>query len=193
MTLEELIVFYGSDKASNGYVPAYLKYLGPIRDRIANFLEVGIGTMNSRQKWNMDYGDTGFYRGRQGASLRAWRDWLSGATIWGLDPQRDAVAAVQGELRIIPILGNSTDAEIPLSVPTLQAIVDDGSHDLPVQIETARIWHRNLDRGGIYIIEDVQGNVDTAPLLESARVALRHLETFTYTHHGSALVVFEKQ
>jgi hypothetical protein len=190
MTLEQLFLHYGSDKPGNGYVNTYLKYIAPIRDNIENFMEFGIGSRNQYQAWNM----RGAYNkhGMQGASLRAWRDWLPGTHVWGIDPQRDAVDNVLTELRIHPILGNSTDASLISSVPQFDIIVDDGSHCLDIQVSTCMLWFQKLMDGGLYFIEDIQERANIVNILEDKNLQFNLLEVVNFDNHQSSLVVLSK-
>jgi hypothetical protein len=77
--LRRLFEYYGSDKASNHNY--YIAYAAMLKDRenVTKLLEIGLGTNNTDVASHM-----GPY-GRPGASLRAFRDFLPNAKIFGAD------------------------------------------------------------------------------------------------------------
>src|SRR5262249_35300312 len=82
--LEALFNKYGSDKSSrHGYYKLESSILGPHRNDNLSLLEIGIGTNDPSVVSNM-----GKY-GKPGASLRAFKDYLPNAKIFGADIDRN--------------------------------------------------------------------------------------------------------
>jgi hypothetical protein len=141
---------YGSDKAVHHYHNIY----GPIlknRDEIRGVLEIGLGTNNTDIVSNMGAG------GRPGASLRAFRDFLKSASIFGADI--DTQILFEDE-RIKTFFVDQTKpatlTELGKSVPSeLDLIIDDGLHSPNANIATLQFGLRKIKRGGWVVIEDI--------------------------------------
>lgn len=140
MTLDELALRHGTDKASTGhdYCRTYARYLDAKRDTVRRVLELGV--------W-------------QGASLRMWRDYFPNAAIVGVDNHpfsTDAMSAAIGP-RITLLRRDVSDPEalrdLAQSGPW-DLIVDDASHRTEEQVRAARALVPSLDLGGFYAIED---------------------------------------
>ena len=114
--LKSLLDKYGSDKADHDYHYVYAFILKPA-DAITGVLEIGIGTNNTDVVSHMGR------RGHQGASLRAFRDFLPNAQIYGADidkrilfeEERIKTCFVdQTDLRSFDALGGSVGAKVDL-------------------------------------------------------------------------------
>lgn len=152
MRLAPLFEKYGTDKLAHGYADFYEVLLGHRRETIAALLEIGIGTM-IRGAWSsmVDHAGPGY---RPGGSLRAWRDWLPNAGIYGLDTQADTT--ITDEPRITTLIGDSRRNNPGMTGwPEFDVIIDDGSHSYPDQMATARMQWPRLKPGGLYVIEDL--------------------------------------
>jgi len=156
MNLAQLFNHYGSDKDRNGYAQLYSVLLSPRRDAVHLFLEIGIGTLLPGVHSSMQgYALEGY---APGGSLRAWRDWFPRAHIWGCDVQPDTQFS---EPRITTKLCDSTDADAVQrsfgsnNPPSIDVIVDDGSHLDQHQLVTLRNFWPLLRDGGIYVVEDI--------------------------------------
>jgi hypothetical protein len=142
---------YGSDK-SNAH--NYHKLYGPIlrsRDGIRALLEVGIGTNNADVLSNMGQG------GRPGASLRAFRDFLPNARIFGADIDKRILF---DDERIETHHLDQTDIEsfkhLGTLVPSeLDLIIDDGLHSPNANINTLLFGLTRIRIGGWLVIEDI--------------------------------------
>jgi hypothetical protein len=157
MDLAQLFNHYGSDKDRNGYAQLYSVLLSRRRNDVSIFLEIGIGTMlpgvcSSMQGYALD----GY---APGGSLRAWRDWFPKAQIWGCDVQPDTQFS---EHRISTRLCDSTDADAVRKTfgsgsepPSIDVIVDDGSHFDQHQLATLRNFWPLLCDDGVYVVEDI--------------------------------------
>jgi hypothetical protein len=143
---------HGSDKA--GYHD-YHHFYGPIlKDRAAvtGVLEVGMGTNNVDVVSHMGAG------GSPGASLRAFRDFLPGAQVFGADIDRGILFQ---EERIKTFFVDQTDPAtfeaLGKSVATadFDLIIDDGLHSPDANIETLRFGLPRIKVGGWMVVEDI--------------------------------------
>lgn len=130
MTLDELLVEFGSDKGmhpeqGSRFGRYYERHFDP---KPASLLELGVGT---------------------GASLRAWVDWGI-ERVAGVDLNRPDLFA-----DLMLWQGDVTDRVLAESIPgPFDAIVDDASHD-PIQVmQTYGLYRGKVRPGGWYVIED---------------------------------------
>ncbi len=99
---------------------------------------------------------------KPGGSLRAWRDYFTKGSIYGVDVQPDT--QLSDEPRISTYLCDSTDsAKVKEFMQQLgnikfDIIVDDGSHVDNNQLKTLSNFYPYLKDSGIYIIEDIYPN-----------------------------------
>ena len=157
-SLGSLLTAHGSDKdRGHGYGGYYEALLASDRDKMRAMLEVGIGTMNPQAHSNMCCaGGPGY---KPGASLRAWRDWLPNATIYGMDVAPDTMFS--GEDRIETILCDSANGVAVRNALSgrglsFDLIVDDGAHQVEPQVQTFVNLAPFLNAGGRYVIEDIE-------------------------------------
>jgi hypothetical protein len=149
--LRDLFDQYGSDKSS--YHDYHLLY-GPIladREAITNLLEIGIGTNNPDVISNMGI------HGKPGASLRAFRDFLSNAKIYGADVDRRILFT---EERITTLFVDQTDLRSfdPIADavgPNIDLIIDDGLHSPNANLATLLFGLERLKIGGWLVVEDI--------------------------------------
>lgn len=155
-SIKELLDREGSDKGQ-WYGGLYDALLQPHREAIRCVVEVGIGTMLAEAPSSMlGWGSKNF---RPGASLRAWRDFLPNAEIYGVDVAPDT--QFTDEPRIQTYLCDSTDAgqvagffaRIAPARPDLA--IDDGFHEVSAQIRTLKNFLPLVLPGGLYVLEDV--------------------------------------
>lgn len=137
MTLAALFTLHGSDKDTyHSYGEVYEDLLGPRRDGITAFLEVGVAG---------------------GGSLKAWREWLPpDAVVVGLDLDARPTP-VDGVTMLLGV--DSTDpaaCDTALGYSRFDVIVDDGCHWPDEQVETWLALYRRVRPGGLYVIEDLQ-------------------------------------
>ena len=143
----------GSDKAN---LHNYHFIYGPILNRIKNvtgILEIGIGTNNTDVVSNMGEGK----RGRPGASVRAFRDFLPATLIYGADIDKRILFE---ETRIRTYFVDQTDfksmVELGNRIPEkLDMIIDDGLHSPHANIAVVSFALEKLKSGGWLIIEDI--------------------------------------
>jgi SAM-dependent methyltransferase len=140
---------YGSDKASHH---DYHKVYGPIFARIGNveaLCEVGLGTNNEDVVSNMTHA------GSPGASLRAFRDFLPQARVFGADIDKRVLFS---EDRIETFFVDQTDPAtfeaLPLGDARLDLVIDDGLHAPAANITVLNFAVEALRPGGWIVIED---------------------------------------
>jgi hypothetical protein len=150
---------YGSDKAHNDYHNIY----GPIlknRDEITGILEIGMGTNNTDVVSNM-----GLW-GYPGASLKAFRDFLKSAMIFGADiDKRILFEDERIETFFVDQTKSVTFTELGKSIPSnLDLVIDDGLHSPNANIETLNFGLTKIRIGGWVLVEDIAP--DALPLWE---------------------------
>jgi hypothetical protein len=168
-SIRELLDREGSDKAK-WYRGLYDVLLQPHRQTIRCVVEIGIGTLLPEAVSSMVGYAAEHYR--PGGSLRAWRNFLPQAEVYGLDVAPDT--QFSNEPRIHTYLCDLTDADEATEIlrqishqPDL--IVDDGLHDVTAQIKTLKNFLPALRDGGLYVVEDV-GPDDVQTLLDELDV-----------------------
>jgi hypothetical protein len=141
---------HGSDKGSNGYHHVY----GPIlkkRDEITGVLEIGLGTNNTDVVSNMALWGT------PGASLRAFREFLKSAMIFGADVDK-RILFEEERIRtfFVDQTNAATFAELAQSVPSdLDLVIDDGLHSPNANIETLTFGLTKIKIGAWVVVEDI--------------------------------------
>jgi hypothetical protein len=151
LQLKVLFDRYGSDKgnAEHNYHWLYGAILAS-RDASA-LLEIGLGTNNENVVSNMSSS------GKPGASLRAFRDFLPGAQIYGADVDRDILFS---EERIATFFVDQTDidsfAALGDAVPAeFDLIIDDGLHSPNANLATLVFGINRLKVNGYLLVEDI--------------------------------------
>ena len=151
--LKSVLEQHGSDKANAKH--GYHHFYGPLfaAQPIEGLLEIGIGTTNlalvSRMRRIGNY--------RPGASLRAWRDFLPSAEIYGADIDRDILFQ---EERISTHYVDQTDADSWQALaralpPHLDVVIDDGLHAIHTQLASLLFGLEHVRPGGWVVIEDI--------------------------------------
>ena len=151
--LKCLLDKYGSDKSNpNDYHLIY----GFILNRpnsASKVLEIGLGTNNKDVVSHMGRA------GRPGASLRAFRDFLPNAKIYGADVDKrilfeeeriNTFFVDQTDLRSFDVLGRSVGTNFDL-------IIDDGLHSPNANIAVLTFALSRLKPGGWLVVEDIPG------------------------------------
>lgn len=130
MTLHDLAIKYGSDKAQHGYCPFYEATLPKNPKKL---LEIGV---------------------LKGASIRMWKEYFPDCEIHGLDLfMENPIPDIEG---VIWHKGNQCDWQLleRLRNEDFDIIIDDGSHNSRDQL----ITFFSLFNGNPYFIEDLQCN-----------------------------------
>lgn len=154
-SIKNLLDDSGSDKGK-WYGGLYEVLLQPCRCAVKSLVEIGIGTLIPSIPCNMVGYVSSTYR--PGGSLRAWRDFLPNAQIYGIDIAPDTQFV--GEPRIMTLVCDSTNSRQTASLleqiqTTPDVIIDDGLHAKDAQIATLRNFFPALRANGLYVIEDV--------------------------------------
>jgi SAM-dependent methyltransferase len=142
---------YGSDKATiNNYHTIYAHILRNVH-AVTAVLEIGLGTNNVHIISHMSRS------GRPGASLRAVRDLLPEATIYGADVdkrilfQEDRIQTFyvdQTDLDTLEVLSSKVGTDFDL-------IIDDGLHSPNANIAVLTYALGKLKPGGWFVVEDI--------------------------------------
>jgi hypothetical protein len=149
--LSELFTKFGSDKSSGrNYHLVYGEILKE-KTHVSCVLEIGLGTNHLDVVSNM--GATGI----PGASLRAFREYLPGATIFGGDVDKRILFQ---EDRIRTYFVDQTDlaslASLGKNLPTaIDLIIDDGLHAPNANLAVLVFSLEKLSRNGWLVIEDI--------------------------------------
>ena len=154
--LKDLMDFYGSDKGGKNDHHNFAQYYSEIfynkKDKIKNFLEIGLGTNNLDVPSNMGV------EGKPLASLRAWRDFFLNAEIYGADIDKKIL---KNEERIKTYYVDQTDSNSikvmfeNIGVKKFDIILEDGLHEYNANICFFENSIEFLADDGFYIIEDI--------------------------------------
>ncbi len=149
--LGELLDQHGSDKATKHNYHKLLGHILKDRNNISAVLEIGLGTNNPDIASNMTR------KGKPGASVRAFRDFLPNAHIYGADFDKRILFK---EERISTYFVDQTSPEtfdaLAENLPNaFDLIIDDGLHSPVANIATLTFALPRLRIGGWMIIEDV--------------------------------------
>lgn len=154
--LKDLMDFYGSDKGGktnhHNYAYYYSEIFNNQKNKIKNFLEIGLGTNNINLASNMGKD------GKPLASLRAWRDYFKNAQIYGADIDKDIL---MNEERIKTFYVDQTNPKSihemfkNIGVKKFDIILEDGLHEYTANICFFENAIDYLDDEGVYIIEDI--------------------------------------
>lgn len=88
-----------------------------------------------------------------GHSLRMWKEYFyNSQEIIGVDINQPK----EQILDCTVVIGDATDAETFKNIDNLDIIIDDGSHIFKHQKKTFDILYPKLNKGGIYVIEDIR-------------------------------------
>jgi len=146
MTLDELALKHGTDKASTGhdYCRHYERYLAPLRNEAFILLELGVG------------GE--LHADRGGQSLRMWAEYFPRARIIGLDVHLKLLSNLPGNVEIYHGSQDDPDRLAHIlgkeGLPTV--VVDDASHHNVLTVRSFELLFPGfLRRGGFYFAEDV--------------------------------------
>ena len=149
--LKTLFNSYGSDKSnSHNYDIFYANILND-RENIKAVAEIGMGTNNTSVLSNMGSD------GKPGASLRAFRDYLPNAQIYGGDVDRNILF---NEDRIqtffVDQLRLETIDNFFNNLPDdLDLFIDDGLHSPEANLNVLMYGISKIKIGGWYVVEDI--------------------------------------
>ena len=142
-----------------GYYQNYSDYYSEIfglnKNNIKNVLELGIGSIDKDNLYNMRSLGKNY---KPGASLRVWRDYFENAMIYGADIDRSILI---NEKRIKTTFVDQSKKETIIEmyktfgVESFDIIIDDGCHRFEETINFFTNSINKLSKNGIYIIEDI--------------------------------------
>lgn len=147
----------GSDKSTNHnyhifYSYAFNKLNNVNENKIINILEIGLGTNNPTLVSTMGS------RGKPGASLYAFREYLPNLNIYGADIDKNILFESE---RIKTCYVDQLDIKsfdnISNSFKNIKydLIIDDGLHSIGANFNTLLFALKNINKGGWIIIEDI--------------------------------------
>ena len=145
-----------TDKNStHSYLRTYEMLFRPVREAVANVLEIGV---------------------QRGGSIAMWHAYFPNATVTGIDV--DPAPPLVGQLPRARLV--RADAYSNATVQTLgdrayDIMIDDGPHTLESMIFFISEYSKLLAPGGVMVVEDIQ-DVAWIPSLEAA-------VPDTFTHH----------
>jgi hypothetical protein len=187
--LEELFNKYGSDKATiHDYHKIYAAILNPF-ESVTSLVEIGLGTNNTDTISNMGA------HGRPGASLRAFRDFLPDASIFGADI--DSRILFQEE-RITTTFVDQTDKTSFSGLSELldgrmpQLIIDDGLHSPDANVNTLNFGLSHVVVGGWVVIEDISPTALELWLVVSGILPISSYRTFLIRAKGGLVFAVQR-
>jgi hypothetical protein len=158
---------FGTDKGSHYhyYSRFYQSLFNPIQQESFSLFEMGIGTNDTQIGCNMGE------NGKPGASLRAWETYFPKAKLYAADidpkiqfetPRIKTFCCDQTNPESIHAMWNSPELKERL----FRVIIDDGLHEP----NACRVFFENsihkLEKGGVYIVEDIGVGNLVLPYLE---------------------------
>lgn len=152
--LRALLIEQGSDKGTtHDYHRVYEALLHP-REGVRSLLEIGLGTVYKATSENLGV------EGKPGASLRAFRDYLPEAKLFGADIDRQVLFS---DDRISTYFVDQTDtdslADLNSLVPdNLDVVIDDGLHAVHANVNTLMFGLSKVAVGGFVVVEDINPN-----------------------------------
>ena len=133
--LKKLMDLYGSDKGGRNNHHNYAQYYSEIfsnkKDKIQNFLEIGLGSNNPEVPSNMGLD------GKPLASLRAWRDYFKNANIYGADIDKNILKNEEGiKTFYVDQTDPTTIKEMfrDIGISKFDIILEDGLHEYNANI-----------------------------------------------------------
>lgn len=154
LELLDLLDRYGSDKGTHhNYHHVYAHVLDSLgRSNPLRLLEIGLGTNNTSVVSNMGP------KGRPGASLRAWAEYLPNSEIFGVDVDV-GVLFTEGRIRtgFVNQLSEQTFLDVfeTFGSQKFDIIIDDGLHSTSANLNTILFALEHINLPGWIIIEDV--------------------------------------
>ena len=151
--LGQLIEHYGSDKYKHDYTKVYAHIFKEINLQTSpSILEIGLGTNDPNFISSMNTS------GKPGASVRAFRDYLPSAMVYGADLDENILFT---EDRIKTFRVDQTDLDSfdqmwsNFGRPKLDLVIDDGLHSTEANLNTFMFSTNALKSGGYLVIEDI--------------------------------------
>ena len=149
--LKRLLDEHGSDKATDHDYHLFYSWVLSERSAVRSILEIGLGT-NRR-----DVVSTMGATGRPGASLRAFRDFLPAATVFGADIDK-RILFTEERIRTGYVDQTRADSFAELAAMVgegLDLIIDDGLHAPNANLAVLLFALGRVRVGGWIVIEDI--------------------------------------
>lgn len=169
----------GTDKVvTHTYGDVYDSFFFPRKDTVKSLLEIGFSG---------------------GHSLLCYATYFENATITGVDIENNVRADIFNHPRITTHFVDAHKTELQQSVGQFDIIIEDASHQVEDQVAHFHEYRRHVNRGGLYIIEDV--NQACLPALKQYLFPIARSDGFTplifdMTHVSNRgddiIVVFQK-
>tara|TARA_R110002020_G_scaffold458034_2_gene675229 strand:+ start:727 stop:1302 length:576 start_codon:yes stop_codon:yes gene_type:complete len=151
-TLEEIYESHNNGNSGSGhgdkgtvhsYIPEYERLFKPYRNKKINIIEIGIA-----------YGE----------SLELWDKYFTKANVFGADihdveifSNKFKPGGYKDDERFTIWISDATNPEFlnVIGDTKFDIIIDDASHLLQHQVDTFKLLKPRMNKGGIYVIEDV--------------------------------------
>jgi hypothetical protein len=159
--LTALMNKYYTDKGNFNNLHNYTKFYHALFQEICseklNFFEVGIGSINEQNPFNMKSTDINYV---PLASLKAWEEYFYNSEIYGADIDETLVQTT-GRIKTFHV--DMTKKESIISMwkkinKKMDIIIDDGFHSFEANVNFFKHSIERLNKNGYYIIEDVHRN-----------------------------------
>lgn len=190
--LTDQLTRHRSDKHINGYVSVYQVIFAQILDKAhgepPRVVEIGIGSNNPTVASNM-----GVF-GTPGASLRAFRDFLSRAEIVGGDVDRTILFSEPGiTTYFVNQLDPSSLRLFFTDAASFDLFIEDGLHELDANLNTLCVALEFAEAGAWIVIEDIDPDLERIWLAVAKCLENDHRCWVIRTHvaipgHGDSLL-----
>lgn len=140
-----------SDKGvGHSYIPFYSELFEDRRNKISNFVELGVC---------------------RGGSISLWREYFPhNVHIYGVDIYPPCSKYERLDKHVHIVIEDCTTPAILNRLPqSIDILIDDASHILENTKKTLDLLYERISPGGLYIIEDIIPD-DISPLVEAARI-----------------------
>tara|TARA_Y100000593_G_scaffold86457_1_gene165184 strand:+ start:439 stop:993 length:555 start_codon:yes stop_codon:yes gene_type:complete len=134
---EKVVDSGGGDKNTvHSYISHYDELLTPYRKN-STFLEIGI--------W-------------RGQSIKMWDEYFIDSTVVGVEIFEDRTGGLHNDPNYNVLVADATKLDFLDKIKdySFDVIIDDGSHYLHEQIISFNLLKHKMNKGGIYIIEDIK-------------------------------------
>jgi hypothetical protein len=172
--LDQRFEQYGSDKAAHGYAAIYSRILSQLQVLPQPcILEIGLGTNDPKAISTMGK------KGRPGASLRAFRDHMPTANVYGADVDPGTMFSEERiRTAVVDQLSPQSFAAMTreLGADKFDLIIDDGLHSTEANLNTLHFAIDGLKPRGWLVIEDIPPRTVTAWRLVTALMNTQRLE-----------------
>jgi len=186
-SLKKYLDDYGSDKANHHHYHNLYGVILRNRSEVRGVLEIGMGTNNTDVVSNMGSA------GKPGASLRAFRDFLGKAKIYGADiDQRILFTEERIDTFFVDQVDPASFVKLGKSIPSqLDLIIDDGLHSPDANVETLKFGLTKVKVGGWVVVEDI--GMEALPVWEVVSALLpSNYEPFIFSDEGSIVFAVKK-